>query len=78
MSVTSHARNLDHMAPAANKAALGSTTQDLLVAVADLQTQYAALLAKLDAANVAGANNASTVGLVQPVVTPLGTRTPIA
>lgn len=71
------ARALDHSMPAASTAALGSTLLDVLAALADLQKQHAALLAKLDAANVAGGNNAATVGLTLPVVTALGTRTPL-
>lgn len=60
--------------PAAHKGALGSTLDDLCNAVLDVQTQYTALLAKLDAAGVASGNNAATVGLTLPPVIPLGGR----
>lgn len=68
------ARRLDHSMPAAHKAAAGSTLDDLCTAGLDLQTQFTALLAKLDAAGIAGGNNATTLALQAPPIKPLGSR----
>lgn len=77
LDIRNYPRELDHMAPAANHAALGSTLQDVINGFNDLRTQYVALLAKLDAAAVAGGTNAAQCSPSLPEVAALGARPPI-
>ncbi len=63
-----HQDHLNRMAPAAKGAKLGDVIYDLINALNDLRKQNVALLAKLDAAGVAGGTNTAQVSPTLPAV----------
>jgi hypothetical protein len=74
MTTNNVARTLDRSNPAAARAKLGSTLNDLIAAHNDLATKYNALLAKLDGdTGVASTDYVATVGPAESVEV-LGSR----
>jgi uncharacterized membrane protein YqiK len=73
-------RRLNTATKGTAEAHLGDVIYDLIAALNDLKAKHAALLTKLDTANVAGIgnNNTATVGsTVAPVMTPEQRQTAI-